>query len=180
LKAARSFLLVDEVAVAHAPRGDRVGDAVDHLSHRPLALVGAERAAEVLLGDDVRGVLRPRDGKLDVGLVERVGAVLEVRDARLAPLPLERVVGMHPRLGEVPTDPDPDVLRRDRHCVLLLLVSPARATPSLPRRRIDQPLDVVVRWVPVARCGAYYNTGIPRVSMGNISNISNDPARRGA
>ena len=54
--------------------------------------VGAEGAAEVLLGDDVRGVLRPRDRELDVGLEEGVGAVLVVLDAGVAPLPLHGVV----------------------------------------------------------------------------------------
>ena len=79
--------------------GDRVGDAVDHLAQRRLALVGAEGAAEVLLGDDVGGVLRPRDGELDVGLEEGVGAVLVVRDARVAAFPLDRVVGVDARLA---------------------------------------------------------------------------------
>ena len=95
----RALLVVDEVAVAHAPRGDRVGDAIDDLAERLLALVGAERAAEVLLGDDVRGVLGPRDGELDIGLVEGVGPVLEVLDAGVAPFPLDRVVGVRPPAG---------------------------------------------------------------------------------
>ena len=83
------FALVDEVAVADAPVGDRVGDAVDDLAQRPFALGGAERAAEVLLGDDVGGVQRPGRRELDAGLEERVAAVLEVRDARIAAFPLD-------------------------------------------------------------------------------------------
>ena len=116
----RALLLVDEVAVLHAPRGDRVGDPVDHLAQRRLALLGAEGAPEVLLGDDVGGVLRPRDRELDVGLEEGVGAVLVVRDAGLAPFPFDRVVGVLTRLGEVPADPDPDLLRRHCHPLLPL------------------------------------------------------------
>ena len=107
--------VVDEVAVTVAPGRDRVGNAVDDLTQRRLALGRAERAAEVLLGDDVGRVLRPLDRELDVGLKERVGAVLVVGDARLAALPLDGVVGMHARLGEEPTDPDPDLLRRHSH-----------------------------------------------------------------
>ena len=91
------LLVVDEVAVADAPVGDRVGDAVDDLAQRRLPLGRAERAAEVLLGDDVRGVQRPRRRELDVGLEEGVAAVLEVRDARVAPLPLDGVVGVDVR-----------------------------------------------------------------------------------
>ena len=116
-----ALLLVDEVAVLHAPRRDRVGDAVDHLAQRGLALLGAEGAAEVLLGDDVGGVLRPGDRELDVGLQEGVGAVLPVRDPRLAAFPLERVVRVDARFGEVPTDTDPDLLRRQCHACLSFL-----------------------------------------------------------
>ena len=86
------LVVVDEVAVADAPVGDRVDDPVDDLAQRPLALGRAERAAEVLLGDDVRGVQRPGRRELDVGLEEGVAAVFEVRDARVAALPLDRVV----------------------------------------------------------------------------------------
>ena len=94
---ASASLVVDEVAVAHAPVGDRVGDAVDRPGAATTRARGAERAAEVLLGDDVRGVLRPRGRELDVGLEEGVAAVLEVRDAGVAPLPLDGVVRVGPR-----------------------------------------------------------------------------------
>ena len=52
--------VVDEVAALEAPLGDGVGDPVDDLAQRRLPLGGARRAPEVLLGDDVGGVHRPR------------------------------------------------------------------------------------------------------------------------
>jgi hypothetical protein len=51
-----------EVATLATPVGDRAGDAADHLLDRVLARGRAELAAEVLLGDDVGRVLRPRRG----------------------------------------------------------------------------------------------------------------------
>ena len=117
------LVVVDEVAVADSPVGDRVGDPVDDLPQRRLALRCAERAPEVLLGDDVRRVLRPADGELDVGLEEGVGAVAVVGDAGVAALPLDGLVRMRPRLGEVPADPDPHLLRRHGH---------AADSPSVP------------------------------------------------
>ena len=71
----RGLGVVAEVAAFEAPAGDRVDDAVDDLAQRGLTLGGAERAAEVLLGDDVGGVLRPVGGELDVGLLEGDRAV---------------------------------------------------------------------------------------------------------
>ena len=100
------FSVVDEVPVADAPVGDRVDDAVDHLAQRPLPFGQPERAAEVLLGDDVRRVERPIGRELDVGLEEGIAPVLEVRDARIAALPLHGVVRIDRRVGEVPSDPD--------------------------------------------------------------------------
>ena len=98
--------LVDEVAVAQAPLGDGVGHAVGDLLERPLALGGAERAAEVLLGDDVRGVERPVDRELDIDLLEGHRAVAVVRDAGVAPLPLHQVVGVHAFGGEAAANAD--------------------------------------------------------------------------
>ena len=82
-----------EVAALAAPGGDRSGDAADHLLDRALALVGADPAAEVLLGDDVGRVLRPALRELDPALLEyrRLG----VADHRIANLPLDRVEGVH-------------------------------------------------------------------------------------
>ena len=96
LKASAS-LVVDEVAVLDAPRGDRVDHAVDDLAQRRLALGRAEGAAEVLLGDDVGGVQRPRRRELDAELLEGDRAVLEVGDAGVAPLPGDLVVGVDAR-----------------------------------------------------------------------------------
>ena len=54
---------------------------------RRLPLGRAERAPEVLLGDDVGGVERPADGELDAELLEGDRAVAVVGDAGVAPLP---------------------------------------------------------------------------------------------
>ena len=104
--------VVGEVAALDAPRGDGVGDPVDHLAQRRLALGRAERAAEVLLGDDVGGVQRPVGGELDAELLEGDRAVLPVGDPRVAALPHDLVVGMHARRGEVAADPDGEAIRR--------------------------------------------------------------------
>jgi hypothetical protein len=78
-----------EVAALAAPAGDRAGDAGDHLLDRVLALVGADPSAEVLLGDDVRRVLRPGLRELDAALLE--DRVVRVADDRVAELPLDLV-----------------------------------------------------------------------------------------
>ena len=82
-------LIGGEVAALAAPAGDRAGDAADHLADRRLALVGAHPAAEVLLRDDVGGVLRPRRRELDAALLE--GGVLGIADDSVAELPLDLV-----------------------------------------------------------------------------------------
>ena len=112
--------LVDEVAVLVAPRGDGVDDAVDDLAQRRLTGRRAEMATEVLLGDDVRRVERPRRRELHVGLLEGHGAVPEVADPGIAPLPCHRVVGVRPRLGEVAADADAGLLRGDCHATSVL------------------------------------------------------------
>ena len=68
-----------EVAVLAAPARDGAGDPVHHLADRVLAL-GVPRPAEVLLGDDVGGVLRPGGGELQVPLLEGGGAIAPVGD----------------------------------------------------------------------------------------------------
>src|SRR4030095_719354 len=55
------------------------------------------------------------DRELDVGLEEGVGAVAVVGDAGVAVLPLDGLVRVRARLGEVPADPDPHLLRRHGH-----------------------------------------------------------------
>ena len=113
--------VVDEVAAVAAPRGDRVGHPVDDLAQRVLPLRRAQGAPEVLLGDDVGGVQRPGDGELDPELLEGHGAVSVVRDAGVAALPHDLVVGVDARRREVPTDADADPLRCQGHPVLPLV-----------------------------------------------------------
>ena len=81
-----------EVLAFAAPAADRGDDAADHLAHAPLALGRAELAAEVLLGDDVGGRLRPELQELDALLLE--GGLVLAGDEGVAHLPfdlLERV-----------------------------------------------------------------------------------------
>src|SRR6185503_13167356 len=85
-----------EVAVALAPDPDRVHDPAGELTDRGLTLRRAERAPEVLLGDDVCRVLRPRDRELHAALLEGEAALLEVRDDRVARLPLDVVERVPP------------------------------------------------------------------------------------
>ena len=91
--------------------GDRVDDAVDDLLDRPLTRRRVELPAEVLLGDDVRRVQRPVGRELDVVLLEadlaRVG-----HDLRVAALPLDLVVGVHPGRGEQAGDRETDRVSR--------------------------------------------------------------------
>jgi hypothetical protein len=124
--------LGEEVAVVAAPAGDGAGHAADHLLDRRLALVGAEPAAEVLLGDDVGGVLRPGGGELDAALLE--GGIGRVADDRVADLPLDGVERVDAGGGEPSLDADPlagagAVLGAGgtgglRHCFLSLLDGP--------------------------------------------------------
>src|SRR5437899_3332001 len=87
-------------ALASAPRMKLTG---------PLAVPPPrlQRATEILLRDDVRGVLRPALGELHVPLLERVPALLEVRDDGVARLPFDLVERMNAFLGEVPLEGDP-------------------------------------------------------------------------
>ena len=73
--------VVLEVAVLDAPGGDGVHHAVGDLLQRGLALGGTRGAAEVLLGEDVGGVEAPRDGNLDLELLEGDASVAVVGDA---------------------------------------------------------------------------------------------------
>src|SRR5262249_54574832 len=94
-----------------------------------------QRTAEVLLGDDVGGVLRPALGELDVPLLEGVSALLEVRDHRVTGLPLHLVERMASVLGEEPIEPES--LTRHRNVVVRLrhLASPLVHAPSRSRDR---------------------------------------------
>ena len=74
-----------EVAALATPVGDRARDARDHLLDRALARRRVQLSAEVLLGDDVGRVLRPRRRELDVRLVER--DLVPVTDLRVPQSP---------------------------------------------------------------------------------------------
>src|SRR5581483_6597372 len=97
------------------------------------------------LGDDVRRVLRPARGELHAGLEEGVGAVLVVRDARVAPLPHDGVVRVDTRFGEEPTNPDPDLLRRHGHVAAPYSVVRCRPGPSGPLSSGPFGPDVIAR-----------------------------------
>src|SRR4029453_13636607 len=82
-----AVLLAREVAGLPAHLGDPAGYSTDHLLDGSLSLGGAELPAEVLLGDDVGGVLRPALRELDTALLE--DGVLGIADDRVPVLPLE-------------------------------------------------------------------------------------------
>ncbi len=92
-------VLGGEVAVLLA--GGAVGEhhAVDDLLEAPLALRGADGAAEVLGRDDVDGVDRPEVGELDAALLEVDRPVTPVGHDDVTPLPADRVVRVHARSG---------------------------------------------------------------------------------
>src|SRR6202030_1746526 len=94
------ILVRREVVALDAPTGQGVDHAVDDLADAGLALGAAGGAAEVLLGDDVDGQLRPGAGDLDVLLLEDDLALL-AGDRGGAPLPLHEVNGMAARRREV-------------------------------------------------------------------------------
>ena len=94
-----------EVAALATPGRDRPGNAADHLLDRGLALGRVHTAAEVLLRDDVRRVLRPGLRELDPALLER--RVLGIADDRVADLPLDRLEGVHAGFREAPGNADP-------------------------------------------------------------------------
>ena len=109
------LLVVDEVAVLDAPGGDGVDHPVGDLAQRPLALVGARGAPEVLLGQDVGGVQAPALGDLDIQLLEGDRPVPIVGDPRVTSLPDDLVIGMDLGRGEVAADADTGALWGDGH-----------------------------------------------------------------
>src|SRR6266545_2251439 len=118
-------LVAREVTVLDPPAGDGVDDAADQLPHRGLALGRSERTAEVLLGHDVRGVLRPKHGELHAALFEGVAALLVVGNDCVADLPLHLVERVSPLLGEMASERElarlePYVLLLRSHLALLL------------------------------------------------------------
>ena len=84
-----------EVAVLLAGRAVGAHDPVDELAQAPLALRRADRAAEVLGGDDVGRVDGPEVGELDAALLEVDRAVAPVGHDDVAALPGHLVVGVH-------------------------------------------------------------------------------------
>ncbi len=77
----------------------RLHDPVDQLLQTGLALRGADRAAEVLAGDDVDRVHRPEVGELDTTLLEVDRAVAPVGHDDVTAFPAHLVVGVHARGG---------------------------------------------------------------------------------
>ena len=132
------LLVVFEVAVLDPPRRDGVDDPVDDLLERVLALGGAERSAEVLLGQDVGGVRAPGLGHLDVALLERDRAVAIVHDPRLTELPANLLVGVDAFGREVPTDADSNSLRGDGH-LFPCSSDPGSLVPGLCDRPLLRP-----------------------------------------
>ena len=83
-----------EVPVVDTRLGVGLHDPVDQLLEAPLAYVGADRAAEVLGGDDRGGVDAPEVGELHAALLEDRLAGLPVLLDDVAALPGELVVGV--------------------------------------------------------------------------------------
>ena len=59
-----------EIAVLHAPIGDRAADAMDQLPDAALALRRVDLAVEIFADDDIRRQLAPRLGDFAIGLLE--------------------------------------------------------------------------------------------------------------
>ena len=103
---ASASVVVGEVAALGAPRGDRVGDPVDDLAQRRLALGVPSVPRKYFWATMLRGVQRPGDRELDAGLLEGDRAVLPVGDPGVAPLPHHLVVGIDTRRREEPAEAD--------------------------------------------------------------------------
>ncbi len=124
--------------------------AVDQLLETPLPLRGADRAAEVLGGDDVGGVDGPEVGEFDTTLLEVDGAVPPVGHDDIAALPGDLVVRVHALPGVNPPDREPlaralaSARRRPAH--RLRHVHPPSGIPADPTRARPGPsVDVIVR-----------------------------------
>ena len=90
-----------EVLLLAGPPRDRVDHATDELLDGALALRRANLPAEVLRDDDVRGLLRPEAGELDVALLEDQLAALVGDDGR-PQIPFDFVEWIDAVLGEEP------------------------------------------------------------------------------
>ena len=82
---------IREVAVAFAPLRNRADDAINYLSQRGFPGGSAQGAPEVLLGQDVGGVLGPIGGYFHAGLLESHRSVAVVDQASVAALPGDAV-----------------------------------------------------------------------------------------
>ena len=104
-----------EVAVLLAGRDVREHDAIEQLAQALLALLGADRATEVLRGDDRGRVDAPEVGELDAALLEDLLAGPPVGLYDVAALPRDVVVRVD-ALGGV------DALDREALAGLLVVV----------------------------------------------------------
>ena len=139
-----------EVPVLTAGRHVLSDHAVNQLLETPLPLRGADRAAEVLGGDDVGGVDGPEFGEFDTTLLEVDGAVPPVGHDDIAALPGDLVVRVHALPGVNP--PDRESLARAlaparrRAAHRLRHVHPPSGIPADPTRARPGPsVDVKVR-----------------------------------
>ena len=139
-----------EVPVLAAGRHVLPDHAVDQLLEAPLPLRGADRAAEVLGGDDVGGVDGPEVGEFDTTLLEVDGAVPPVGHDDVAAFPGDLVVRVHALPGVDP--PDRESLARTlaparrRPAHRLRHVLPPSGIPADPTRARPGPsVDVIVR-----------------------------------
>src|ERR1700677_1911678 len=122
------LFFVHEVVALLTPFGDGVGNAVDDLLQRRLALGRIERAAEVLLGENVGRVERPGRRHFHVQLLERNGAVAEVRDSRIAAIPDHFVVRMTILSGKKTPYSNSESLRCNGHFSLFSFSVPTLKT----------------------------------------------------
>ena len=104
-------VLGGEVAVLEPGAVVDAHHSVDELAQAGLTLRRAGGTAEVLAGDDVRGVDRPELGELHAALLEVHRAVAPVRHHDVAALPGDLVVGVHAGGGVHPLDGQPPALR---------------------------------------------------------------------
>ena len=88
-----------EVAVFSAAVGDCPADSVDELLYGILPSAGLDVTVEVFAGYNLGGELAPRDGDLDIVLLEDYPAFIAGNFGR-ASLPLKLVKGMNAGSGE--------------------------------------------------------------------------------
>ena len=165
------LLLVREVAAVAPPGAGRLDDPADHLPDARLALRRGHAPAEVLLGDDVRGRLRPELRELDALLLEH-RAVLP-RDERVPDLPLDLVERVAAGDREVP--PDAAAPCRVRDAVHERLVLDDGCDTGARCRRHDLPprVSVVLRStaVPAERGTREGRAGVGRSRAGSRATL---------